>query len=110
MAMALRMQRRKPKTKASTLLELLQGSRAGEATDSRDKVYAIVGLSWDFNSGSELIPDYDLSVREVYTSVVKAHIKKHENLDILDHCGYQLNNVGIASFGLLNVKRYRDNL
>jgi len=45
-------------------LQLLEVSRAGEATDPRDKVYGILELPWDFSSDSELVLDYNLSIRE----------------------------------------------
>ena len=97
MAMALTMQR-KPNSNASTLLQLLQDSRASEATDPRDKIYGILGLCWDFSSDSELVPDYNLSVREVYTSVVKAYIEKYNNLDIFGHCGYTGDGLDLPSW------------
>jgi Heterokaryon incompatibility protein (HET) len=74
--------------KYSTLLQLLRTHRNKEATDPKDKVYGIIGLSSDFSSGTYLEPNYELSVREVYASVVKAHIENYDNLDILGHCGY----------------------
>lgn len=81
-----------------TLLKLLQDSRASEATDPKDKVYGILALSSDFRSGSVLVPDYNLTVEEVYTSVVKAHIEKYGNLDILGYCGYTAGGLNLPSW------------
>jgi hypothetical protein len=74
--------------KYSTLLRLLQIHRNREATDPKDKVYGIIGLSSDFSSGTYLEPNYEFSIGEVYASVVRAHIEKYDNLDILGHCGF----------------------
>jgi hypothetical protein len=48
--------------------------------------------------GFELVPDFYLSVKEVYTSLVKAYIKKHENLDIVGHCGYTEGGLDLPSW------------
>jgi hypothetical protein len=95
---ALYMQRKMENAQSSSLLQLLQATRFSDATDPRDKIYGILGLSWDFSSGSELVPDYNLTAREVYTGVVKAHMKKHDNLDIFGHCGYTAGGLDLPSW------------
>jgi hypothetical protein len=58
-----------------------------DAIDPRDKIYGMLGLSLDFSSGPELVPDCNLTTREVSTSIVKAHMKKYDDLGIFGHCG-----------------------
>lgn len=82
------------------LLELLMSSRQFEATDARDKVYAVLGLGQvpmttrqpskigkdlaEPPSRSPLFPvDYTKSVSEVYQDAVKYLINRDRNLDIL---------------------------
>jgi hypothetical protein len=48
--------------------------------------------------GFELVPDFYHSVKEVYTSLVKAYIKKHENFDIVGHCGYTEGGLDLPSW------------
>jgi hypothetical protein len=66
----------------STLLRLLEHTRGREATDSRDNVYAILGLALK----SEVIgfePDYTKSTCEVYTEVASHIIKSSRKLSVL---------------------------
>lgn len=49
----------------SSLLKLLQNFGRSKATDPRDIVYALLGLSKDTNSSELMRPDYQLSVQEV---------------------------------------------
>jgi hypothetical protein len=72
---------------ASTLHALVDTTKNHEATDPRDKIYGILGLSSDFDSGV-IFPRYDQPVQEAYLNVVKAHFKLYDSLDILDQCYY----------------------
>ncbi|KAH6696422.1 heterokaryon incompatibility protein-domain-containing protein [Leptodontidium sp. MPI-SDFR-AT-0119] len=82
------------------MLELLMAGRAYDATDARDKVYAILGMAEVPLNPRELSPrlvsagddkkerpvmrvDYSASVSEVYQHTAKYLINRDENLDIL---------------------------
>jgi hypothetical protein len=70
----------------------LEGFLAGDlmkysnATDPRDKIYALLGLMHDSERGSPLLqPDYSKSVERVYGDVVRQLLRenKHHNSRIL---------------------------
>ncbi|KAJ2978524.1 hypothetical protein NUW58_g7465 [Xylaria curta] len=70
-----------------SLAQLLYYSRYFEATNPRDKVYAVLGL-WRFTRGNresqvEIWPDYTKSISEVYIQATVAAIHESGNLDIL---------------------------
>ncbi|KAI0535969.1 HET-domain-containing protein [Xylaria digitata] len=67
--------------------QLLHYSRFFEASDPRDKVFAILGL-WRFTRGNQteqidIWPDYKKNISEVYTEATTAAIQESGNLDIL---------------------------
>jgi hypothetical protein len=45
-----------------TLLEVLEYTRIREATDERDKVYAVLSLVADWQGMAPLLPDYLLNL------------------------------------------------
>jgi len=66
------------------MADLLPSLRGFEATDPRDKLYALIPTSLD---GFDLLDvDYSLSVREVYTNAALSFMRHHRNLDVLGHC------------------------
>ncbi|KAJ8109361.1 hypothetical protein ONZ43_g6158 [Nemania bipapillata] len=72
---------------ALSLGQLLYYSRFFEASDPRDKVFAILGL-WKFKRGDragqiDIWPDYNKSVLEVYVEATTAAIQESRTLDIL---------------------------
>jgi hypothetical protein len=71
----------------STLLDVLARFKHTEATDPRDKIYALLGLVTD-SIGVEV--DYTKSVAETYTGVAVALINSSANLDILCQCPWEL--------------------
>ncbi|KAB5563138.1 heterokaryon incompatibility protein-domain-containing protein [Coniochaeta sp. 2T2.1] len=71
----------------SSLHKLLDSTKTNKATDPRDKIYGILGLSSDFRSGG-IDPQYEHPVQQVYFDVVKAYFAKYDALDILDQCFY----------------------
>jgi len=97
---ALRKQRQRPPpplssqvsatTPAHVLLELLIKCRFRQASDPRDKVYALLGLkdvdpnSLDSALGIE--PDYGLSTSEVYRHAAQQLLLQSDDLDILGAC------------------------
>ncbi|KAJ9161183.1 hypothetical protein NKR19_g2486 [Coniochaeta hoffmannii] len=69
----------------STLHIFLDSTKGHKATDPRDKIYGILGLSTDFRSGG-IYPCYERPLQHVFLDVVKAHLEKYDSLDILDQC------------------------
>jgi hypothetical protein len=66
------------------LADLLSTLREFDATNARDKLYALIPTSLD---GIEILDViYSLPVEEVYTNSAWAFIQKYRNLDILGHC------------------------
>ncbi|KAH8805372.1 heterokaryon incompatibility protein-domain-containing protein [Xylogone sp. PMI_703] len=66
-------------------LSLLDDSRVCEASDPRDKVFALSGLTTDAQREARN-PDYSLSVDVVYIRLVNTLIKSEPSLNILGHC------------------------
>lgn len=69
------------------LQALLQSTRPFEATNPRDKVFALLGLSGETASPelwpSALVPNYGRTVQDVYTKVTLHCIQQTKNLAIL---------------------------
>jgi hypothetical protein len=69
---------------AGGLLELLLEQRGAQATDPRDKVYALLGLADDVRSGElNIVPDYSMDVNSVYVNTARELIHQSGNLDLL---------------------------
>lgn len=66
-------------------LWLLDTTRKHYATDPRDKIYGLLGMSSDYSS-EELIPNYHRTVNEVYVDLVEAHLTRYSSLHILNIC------------------------
>ncbi|KAM7188617.1 Heterokaryon incompatibility protein (HET) domain containing protein [Naviculisporaceae sp. PSN 640] len=65
-----------------TLYHVLRHSGTSQATDPRDKIYALLGMANDIGPNMELLgPDYSLSLAGVYLSVAEFFLKKQKNLD-----------------------------
>ena len=71
----------KEKGEVEKLAALLSGSRAAAATDPRDKVFGIIGLSTDVEP--ELLPDYNLEVYEVFVRTARALVRRGDGFNIL---------------------------
>ena len=69
----------------SDFLSLLENSRTCEASDPRDKIFALSGLATDTPSkvGN---PDYSTPVDEAYIRFAYALIRSERTLNILGHC------------------------
>ncbi|KAL8660558.1 MAG: hypothetical protein Q9202_006412 [Teloschistes flavicans] len=68
-----------------SLLELIDFLRGTEASEPRDKVYALLGLTADSEAAS-IEPDYAKSLCEVYTDVVRFSLSQPKHgLQILGH-------------------------
>lgn len=70
-----------------SMMELVSRARDFVATDSRDKVFALLGLANDLGNSSGrlhgLVPDYSLPKDHVYCAFAKDYIAATRNLDIL---------------------------
>ncbi|KPM41988.1 hypothetical protein AK830_g4599 [Neonectria ditissima] len=64
------------------LARLLQDTRDYQASDPRDKLYALLGITSDVTT-AELIPDYAKPVERVFEDLVKFVAMQQDNLDIL---------------------------
>lgn len=64
------------------LAQLLRGSLILEATDARDKVYALLSLA-DDREKVGIVPDYTKSVNEVYADVTRNVLRTSGRLDLL---------------------------
>ena len=66
------------------LSDLLSALRRFDATNPRDKLYALIPTSLD---GAELLDvSYDKPVEQVYAEATWSMIRAHGSLDILGHC------------------------
>jgi hypothetical protein len=70
------------KTSWKNLFLLLRATHECQATDSRDKVFALLGLSSE-KDRSAILPDYTKPAVEVYTAVAKHIIQSEESLNVL---------------------------
>jgi hypothetical protein len=74
------------KGEAVSVFELLTANKGKGAADTRDMVFALLGLSTDGRSDS-FQPDYSKSVRQVYKETVKDVISREDNLAFLACAG-----------------------
>ncbi|KIW87020.1 uncharacterized protein Z519_12317 [Cladophialophora bantiana CBS 173.52] len=65
----------------SGLFPTLCATRDFQATDPRDKVFAVLGLTQE--ASSSLAPDYNLSVSEVYRQAVRFLVQSIQDLTVL---------------------------
>ncbi|KAF2111071.1 hypothetical protein BDV96DRAFT_650180 [Lophiotrema nucula] len=66
------------------LLELLERFRGYQATDDRDKVYAIIGLL-SLKDRQRLVLDYSMSTADLYSSVARSIITQSGSLEVLSY-------------------------
>ena len=70
------------------LIVLLEQFQHRKATDERDKVYALLGLtssSLAQEAVIQVVPDYSKSAADIYMSLTRQYINKRRNLDIICH-------------------------
>ena len=67
------------------LLFLMNSFWPNEATDPRDKVYALLSLATD-NHSDAIVPDYQSPVGLVYAESVKDTITRERNLQVFSYC------------------------
>ncbi|KAK0671430.1 heterokaryon incompatibility protein-domain-containing protein [Cercophora samala] len=72
-------------SKLVSLLPLLRQFRIRNATDPRDKVYALLGMVQYWGGQHKIAPDYNLDVTDVYWQATITIIKNTQSLEVL--CG-----------------------
>lgn len=70
---------------AASLMTLLARTRRYEATDARDKVFALLGLAVDSNDFG--IADYKIKPEDVYISVARRSLLRKSSLTCLSNAG-----------------------
>jgi hypothetical protein len=76
-----------PGFRNADFLTLLHTTRNCEATDPKDKIFAILGLV-DRRTRSQVPVDYSRSIVDIYTNVATAVIAERKSLDIIQYgCG-----------------------
>ncbi|KAL6796302.1 heterokaryon incompatibility domain-containing protein [Trichoderma sp. SZMC 28013] len=86
----MRQKHKKKRSQRHNLLELLFLARGFQATDPRDKLFALVGLAGDvLSSDWEVTPNYDLSVAEVYHRFALWHLTRKRQFEIFSFGGGQ---------------------
>lgn len=72
------------------LLDLAHEFRSRQATNPRDKLYALLGLIANEDDRG-IVPDYSKPVRDVYMDFVKSHINQYKSVAILSFAEYRGN-------------------
>ncbi|KAI0839515.1 HET-domain-containing protein [Hypoxylon sp. FL0890] len=70
------------RNRAMPLVRFVHCTQDYQATDSRDKLYALLGMASDI-SPDDIIPDYTKPVLEVFLDLVRFMVTKRHNLDIV---------------------------
>ncbi|KAF7541472.1 hypothetical protein G7054_g545 [Neopestalotiopsis clavispora] len=86
------------------LADLIGMFHTRQATDRRDKVYALLGMRSDLSGVSDLMPDYNLSWRELFRKLVKALLShrtnvttwESQNIAVIQSSGYVLGHVHLV--------------
>ena len=87
-----------------SLLDVLTRYRSRQASNARDKVYALLRLAQDFRdivsaTSTNPIPiDYAKSVEEVYHDVARFLLTSTQRLDFLSHCRLKRNLASLPSW------------
>ncbi|KAF2256372.1 hypothetical protein BU26DRAFT_513206 [Trematosphaeria pertusa] len=79
-------QQRKGESKSHPFLHLLDVARSFDVSEPRDKVYGLLGFS-TINAAKEsgvfVMPDYGVSIVEVYMQVARTLVEREEALNVL---------------------------
>ena len=82
----LREQRFSIEPEEGDLLMMVEAFRGRQATDSRDKIYGLLGLTITGSSGRGFQPDYSKSPQQVFLDFTLWHIQAHGNVRALAKC------------------------
>jgi hypothetical protein len=78
---SLQLSRYNPYAEAPPLLELLLTHKSKKATDPKDKVFALVGISSSRHTFGDI--DYSKSMRQIYTHIVRHISSTSRKLDVI---------------------------
>jgi hypothetical protein len=81
----------------STLLDLLEGTRNAQATDPRDRVYALLNLCKDAVE-PRIAPDYTIDVEQTYEFLARTLIEAGQGSRLLLSAGELGSNLGLPSW------------
>ncbi|KAF4448985.1 HET-domain-containing protein [Fusarium austroafricanum] len=70
------------RSRAKPLVRLLQSTQDYQATDPRDKLYALLGMASDI-SAEDFVPDYSKPVRQVFEELIAFMAVHRKNLDLI---------------------------
>lgn len=91
------------KSEVWELSSLLQSTRPFQATDPRDKIFALLGLAGESKAPDKwpkaLMPDYSRLTQDVYMAVALYCIDKTSSLTILSQAGYVSGTEGASVAG-----------
>jgi hypothetical protein len=82
----LRQQRISDELEDGDLLMLVEAFRGRQATDIRDKIYGLFGLTTPGSPGQAFHADYSKSPEQIFIDFVVWHIQVHGNVRVLDRC------------------------
>ncbi|KAM0326293.1 hypothetical protein ACHAQA_006891 [Verticillium albo-atrum] len=69
-----------------SLPDLLDQGRKFTCSDPRDRVYAVMNMACDVDNAMGLVPNYDLTMQQVYQDTVLRYIEQSRNANILASC------------------------
>jgi hypothetical protein len=67
----------------ATVLSLLWKFRPLQATDARDKVFALLGLTANWQGRPPVLPDYRMTIAETFTRTTVGNIRRAKSLSVL---------------------------
>ena len=71
------------------ITHLIATSSFMNSTDPRDRIFALLGMTFDSRYGDHLlVADYSLTTREVYINVTTHILRSRQTLDILNHVSH----------------------
>ncbi|OTA62910.1 HET-domain-containing protein [Hypoxylon sp. EC38] len=79
------------------LVRLVHCTQDYQATDSRDKLYALLGMASDL-SPDDIIPDYTKPIQEVFLDLVRFMAVKRRNLDIISSGRFSISGSTVPSW------------
>lgn len=72
---------------APTILEMMAKYRQYDASDARDNVYGLLGISQPEDEFfRSIVVDYEVPASDLYHRAASFIIKRHRSLDLLKHC------------------------